>query len=85
MPGHHFGVVVCHFQVGVGRPDHPADVSTIGEIDGLVALGIIHGIAGAGHIVVGEIDPVIAVNMGVGDVCQLVLPPPTSSVIEPPI
>jgi hypothetical protein len=28
------GVVVCHFQVGVGRPDHYVDVSTIREIDG---------------------------------------------------
>ena len=66
---------LADLEIGVVRADHAAHVAAIGEVDVLVALEIVQGVAGGEHIGVGEIDPGVAVGMGVGDMRELRLAP----------
>ena len=58
-------------EIGVHRADHAAHVAAIGEVDVLIALEIVERVAGGQHVGVREIDPGVAVGVGVGDMGQL--------------
>ena len=69
--GDDLGAVVRHLEVGVERADHATHVAAVGEVDVLVALEVVEGVAGGQHIGVGEIDPGVAVGVGVGNMGEL--------------
>ena len=67
MARHDLGLVVRHLEISVCRADQSPDVATVGEIDGVIAAAVGEGIAGVKNIGVGEINPRVAIGVGVVD------------------
>jgi hypothetical protein len=68
--GHHPGIFVRQRQENLGRADRSSDVSAIGKVDGLMALGVVHRIASAKHVSIRKVNPDIAISVRVVDMCK---------------
>src|SRR5207302_7963342 len=53
---HDLGLVVGNPQPVIGGADHAADVAAIEEVDLLIAMVVVHDVAGGDHVGVGKID-----------------------------
>src|SRR5579864_3870182 len=71
MADNDLGLVVGELEPVVCAADHAPDVAAVGEVDLLVTVAIVHDVAGADHVGVTEIDPAVAVGMGIVDMVYL--------------
>src|SRR5262249_14866370 len=66
----HLGLVVDKFEPHVGGANHAPDVAAVGEVGLLVAMIVVHDVAGRQHVRVLEINVGVAVGVRVVGVRQ---------------